>query len=487
MSPEFERPLLEAERRLEELRRAGAPGREIVEAEAKAARVRERIFGSLTAWQVVQLARHPRRPHSLDYIDRLVDGFFELHGDRRYADDPAVVAGFGRIDGRICLVVGLQKGRTAEESVHRNFGMARPEGYRKAVRLFRLAERFGRPIVTLIDTPGAYPGVGAEQRGQASAVAEALLAMASLEVPVVTVVTGEGGSGGALALGLANRVLMLQYAVYSVMSPEGCASIVFRDAHRAPEAAGVLGLTALDLLGLSVVDEVLPEPPGGAHRDPDAAARTVRDGVVRALAALEVQPDLRAARLARFRRIGVHAEGGAGQRRRDKSETKRRARLAVEAAKALAAGQPATAELVESRDATTPAPAPAPAPPARRRRVRARPGLPRLDAGPGGSPGLSADAVHHRGRKLSSQRSGRGRGGPGRRGAPGAVHDQLGGAPRGRGGARGQGAGLGAALLAGSGGAVGFRPRRAGTAGYGERRHVGRDVLGVRLPGPLGG
>ena len=347
MSPEFERPLLEAERRLEELRRAGAPGREIVEAEAKAARVRERIFGSLTAWQVVQLARHPRRPHSLDYIDRLVDGFFELHGDRRYADDPAVVAGFGRIDGRICLVVGLQKGRTAEESVHRNFGMARPEGYRKAVRLFRLAERFGRPIVTLIDTPGAYPGVGAEQRGQASAVAEALLAMASLEVPVVTVVTGEGGSGGALALGLANRVLMLQYAVYSVMSPEGCASIVFRDAHRAPEAAGVLGLTALDLLGLSVVDEVLPEPPGGAHRDPDAAARTVRDGVVRALAALEVQPDLRAARLARFRRIGVHAEGGAGQRRRDKSETKRRARLAVEAAKALAAGQPATAELVE--------------------------------------------------------------------------------------------------------------------------------------------
>ncbi len=319
----------------------------------------------LTPWQVVELARHPERPHTLDFIGLLAEDFVELHGDRLYGDDAAVVAGFGRIGGRSCLLVGPQKGRSTMDSVRHNFGMPRPEGYRKAQRLFALAERFGRPIVTLIDTPGAYHGVGAEKRGQAGAVATSLLEMASLRVPVVAAITGEGGSGGALALGVANRVLMLEHAVYSVMSPEGCASILFRDASRAPDAAEALQLTAPELLALGIVDEVLPEPGEGAHQDPGTAAATLREALERHLEELDGLDEaaLVATRRDRFRGIGVYheapADGLAGEaareakaadaaaRKQEKEAGRRRERLAKAARQALARGERATAHLLD--------------------------------------------------------------------------------------------------------------------------------------------
>ena len=319
----------------------------------------------LTPWQVVQLARHPDRPHSLDLIPHLADDFVELHGDRLYADDPAVVAGFGRVGDRRCLFVGQQKGRGTEDSVLHNFGMARPEGYRKAQRLFELAERFGRPIVTLIDTPGAYHGIGAEKRGQARAVATTLMEMASIRVPVVATVTGEGGSGGALALGVANRVLMLEHAIYSVMSPEGCASILFRDAARSHEAAEALQLTAPELLALGIVDEVLPEPGEGAHEDVAATAAVLREAVVRHLASFAEVADgeLAASRTARFRSIGVFHEGvpeglagsdareaksiDAARRKQEKEAARLRERVAKAAREALARGESATSDLLD--------------------------------------------------------------------------------------------------------------------------------------------
>ncbi len=259
-----------------------------------------------TAWRRVQLARHPNRPHSLDYINRLIRDFQELHGDRFYADDPAIVAGFGYFDGRPVVVIGQQKGRTTKQKLHRNFGMPKPEGYRKAIRFMKLAEKFSRPVITLLDTPGAYPGIDAEERGQAEAIAVNLREMARLEVPVIAAVIGEGGSGGALALGVANRVLMLENAIYSVISPESCAAIIYRDAGLAAKAAAALRLTAPDLLGLGLIDEIVAEPPGGAHEQHDQAAERLGQALRRALAELApMSPEeLVEQRYRKFRQMG---------------------------------------------------------------------------------------------------------------------------------------------------------------------------------------
>jgi acetyl-CoA carboxylase carboxyl transferase subunit alpha len=306
---DFERPLLELEARIEVLRRAGRPGSdsEVGRLEERLQRLQRKIFGRLTAWQRVQLARHPRRPYTLDLIRLLTEDFVELHGDRLFRDDHAIVGGLARLDGRAIIVVGHQKGRDTEEKLHRNFGMAHPEGYRKALRLMQLAERFRKPILTLVDTPGAYPGVGAEERGQAEAIARNLREMAGLPTPIVAVVTGEGGSGGALALAVADRVLMLEHAIYSVISPEGCAAILWEDASRARDAAEVLRITAPDLLKLGVIDGIVPEPPGGAHRNWQATAQEIQRAVVAALAVLvPLSPDeLVQQRYNKFRRMGI--------------------------------------------------------------------------------------------------------------------------------------------------------------------------------------
>jgi acetyl-CoA carboxylase carboxyl transferase subunit alpha len=309
---DFERPLLELEARIEVLRRAGRPGSdsEVTRLEERLQRLQRKVFGRLTAWQRVLLARHPRRPYTLDLIRLLTEDFVELHGDRLFRDDHAIVGGLARLDGRAIIVVGHQKGRDTEEKLHRNFGMAHPEGYRKALRLMQLAERFRKPILTLIDTPGAYPGLGAEERGQAEAIARNLREMAGLPTPIVAVVTGEGGSGGALALAVADRVLMLEHAIYSVISPEGCAAILWEDASRARDAAEVLRITAPDLLKLGVIDGIVPEPPGGAHRNWQAAAQEIQRAVVAALAALvPLSPDeLVQQRYNKFRRMGIFEE-----------------------------------------------------------------------------------------------------------------------------------------------------------------------------------
>lgn len=278
----------------------------IAELETTVRALKEEIFAGLNRWDVVQVARHPDRPYTLDYLKHAFSDFVELHGDRRFADDPAIVCGLARLDGRAVVVIGHQKGRTTKDNVRRNFGMPRPEGYRKAIRLMKMAEKFSLPIVSLIDTPGAYPGLGAEERGQAQAIAEALECMAGLSVPVVSVVIGEGGSGGALAIGVANRVLILQYATYSVISPEGCASILFKDASRAPQAADALKLTAPDLVSLGVVDGVVEEPLGGAHRDPAEAGSRLRAAVVKELYDLSRMDAaaLRTQRYDRFRGLG---------------------------------------------------------------------------------------------------------------------------------------------------------------------------------------
>ena len=243
----------------------------------------ESVFSDLTPWQRCQVARHPERPYTLDYINGTMTGFVELHGDRSFADDPAIVAGFAQLEGDPVAVIGHQKGRSTSEKVRRNFGMPRPEGYRKALRVMRLAARFGRPVVTFIDTPGAYPGIDAEERGQAEAIAANLLEMARLPVPIVVVVTGEGGSGGALALGIGDRIMMLEHSIYSVISPEGCAAILWKDQARAQDAASALKITAPDLKQLGVIDEVIPEPLGGAHMDPPTMCRSISAAVRRAL------------------------------------------------------------------------------------------------------------------------------------------------------------------------------------------------------------
>ncbi|HEU5323545.1 MAG TPA: acetyl-CoA carboxylase carboxyltransferase subunit alpha, partial [Methylomirabilota bacterium] len=273
-------------------------------------RERRSVYARLSPWQKTLVARHPKRPHTRDWCRLLFDDFLELHGDRLYGDDPAIVGGLARFEGRSVVVIGHQKGRDTREKIARNFGMPHPEGYRKALRLMELAARFSKPVLTFIDTPGAYPGVGAEERGQAEAIARNLKVMAALPTPIVAVVTGEGGSGGALALGMGNRVLMLEYAVYSVISPEGCAAILWSDAARAPEAAEAMRTTAPDLLRLGVIDAIVPEPLGGAHRDWDAAASSLRAALREHLWDLlpKSAEALVAARHERFRRLGAFEE-----------------------------------------------------------------------------------------------------------------------------------------------------------------------------------
>jgi acetyl-CoA carboxylase carboxyl transferase subunit alpha len=258
------------------------------------------------AWRRVLLARHAKRPHSLDYIGRLIAGFEEIHGDRSFADDPAIVAGFGTFEERPVVVVAEQKGRDTKQKLHRNFGMPKPEGYRKALRVMQIAAKFNRPVITLLDTPGAYPGIDAEERGQAEAIARNLREMARLPVPIVAICIGEGGSGGALALGVGNVVLMMENAVYSVISPESCAAIIYRDSGKAEQAAAALRLTAEDLLGLGLIDGIVPEPPGGAHEDPDAAAASLREHLRRRLDELAGYdaPSLVEHRYAKFRKMG---------------------------------------------------------------------------------------------------------------------------------------------------------------------------------------
>lgn len=315
---DFERPLVELEARIAELRVRddSAAREEAARLQERWERLRQRIFARLTAWQIAQLARHPRRPHARDFCRLLFEEFLELHGDRLYGDDPAVVGGLARFEGQSVVVVGHQKGRDTREKLTRNFGMPHPEGYRKARRLMLLAEKFRKPVITLIDTPGAYPGIGAEERGQAEAIARNLQTMATLKTPVVAVVTGEGGSGGALAMGMGDRVLMLEYAVYSVISPEGCAAILWGDAGRAPEAAELMRITAPQLLRLGVIDAIIPEPPGGAHRDWEATAANVRSALREHLEAVRSKPwtDLVRERYERYRRLGVWQEEAASAR-----------------------------------------------------------------------------------------------------------------------------------------------------------------------------
>ena len=312
---DFEKPVIELEQKIQELRaEATAKGLEVQDElrdlELKADSLRREVYAKLTAYQRVQLARHPRRPYSLDYVQKCLTDWTELHGDRHFADDPAIVAGLARLDGRPLMVIGQQKGRDTKENLMRRFGMPNPEGYRKALRLMQLADRFRVPILTLVDTAGAYPGLGAEERGQAEAIAFNLREMAKLGVPIVTVVIGEGGSGGALAIAVADVVLMFENSVYSVISPEGCASILWRDGKQAPQAADALKLTADRLESLGIVDGVLPEPVGGAHRDPDAAAATLKAAVSGHLATLSgVTPEQRIrGRREKFRRMGVFVE-----------------------------------------------------------------------------------------------------------------------------------------------------------------------------------
>ena len=279
---DFEKPLVELDQKIRELRDYTTDNvdfsSDIKKLEKKSAKLRDEIFSNLTRWQRTQLARHQVRPYTLDYVQHIFTDWFEVHGDRNFRDDPALVCGFARLDGEPCAIIGHQKGRDTKEKVYRNFGMPNPEGYRKALRVMKMAEQFGLPIFTFVDTPGAFPGIGAEERGQAEAIARNLREMAALTVPVIVTVTGEGGSGGALAIAVGNKVQMLQYSVYAVISPEGCAAILWSDGARGPEAAEALKLTAMDIDSLGVIiDDVIPEPLGGAHNDHAAAAATVKE------------------------------------------------------------------------------------------------------------------------------------------------------------------------------------------------------------------
>jgi acetyl-CoA carboxylase carboxyl transferase subunit alpha len=311
---DFEKPVVELQRRIEDLKQrtrlSGEIRREIENLEKHSRELQDQVFSNLTPWQRVQLARHPGRPYTLDYVSRLFTDFREVHGDRRFADDPAMIGGIGFFAGMPVLCLGQQKGRTTKEKLARNLGMAKPEGYRKAMRLMDLAARFGKPIICLLDTPGAFPGIDAEERGQAEAVAKSLEVMASLPVPIISVVIGEGGSGGALAIGVADRILMLEYSVYSVITPEGCASILFRSDERKAEAAEAMKMTAPDLARLGIVDEVIPEAPGGAHRNFDLTAGNLAAALRRHLADLLPLPPslLKDLRYQKFRRMGAFLE-----------------------------------------------------------------------------------------------------------------------------------------------------------------------------------
>jgi acetyl-CoA carboxylase carboxyl transferase subunit alpha len=312
---DFEKPILDIERKIEDLKGLAAEenpeaAEELQRLERKADKLRREVYAKLTRWQRVKLARHPRRPYTLDYLKLIAPNFLELHGDRRFGDDPAIVGGLAVIDDLPLVIIGHQKGRDTKENIYRNFGMAHPEGYRKALRLMRLAANYGCPIVTLVDTPGAYPGLGAEERGQSEALARNILEMAHLAVPIVTLVIGEGGSGGALAIAVGDVVMMMENAIYSVITPEGCAAILWKDSSKAEQAAEALKLTATDLLELKVIDEVIPEPLGGAHRDPEEAAKLVKDVVlrhVRALIGLPAQ-ELLDRRLEKYLKMGVYLE-----------------------------------------------------------------------------------------------------------------------------------------------------------------------------------
>ncbi|MCX6828486.1 MAG: acetyl-CoA carboxylase carboxyltransferase subunit alpha [candidate division Zixibacteria bacterium] len=312
---DFEKPIAELEKKISDMKDFASGNNlkldgEINSLQEKMEKLRSEIYAKLTRWQKVQLARHPRRPYTLDYIELMTTDFIEIHGDRYFADDKAMVGGFARIDGKPVMIVGQQKGRDTKQKLFRNFGMANPEGYRKALRLFRLAEKFNKPIVILIDTPGAFPGIGAEERGQAEAIARNLREMSILKVPIVIVIIGEGASGGALGIGIGDKIYMLEYSWYSVISPEGCAAILWRDASKAPEAAEALKLASNDLLDLGIIDKIIPEPPGGAHNNFQAMAVILKDEILRALAELEALPMdvLLQKRLGKFRQMGVYRE-----------------------------------------------------------------------------------------------------------------------------------------------------------------------------------
>ncbi|MHB1565940.1 MAG: acetyl-CoA carboxylase carboxyltransferase subunit alpha [Acidiferrobacter sp.] len=312
---DFEQSIADLEAKIEALRFLDTSSgvninEEIVRLRAKSHKLTQTIFAQLTPWQVSQLARHPQRPYTLDYVSRMLTDFEELHGDRLYSDDGAIVAGIGRLDDMRVALIGHQKGRDTREKVRRNFGMPRPEGYRKALRVMRLAERFQMPVITLIDTMGAYPGVGAEERGQSEAIARNLYAMATLRTPIVSAVIGEGGSGGALAIGVCDRMLMMQYATYSVISPEGCASILWKSADKAAQAAEAMGITADSLKRLNLIDEIVNEPLGGAHRDFDGAAQALKAAVRTSVVGLMDMPrdDLLTRRYLRLRQCGQFEE-----------------------------------------------------------------------------------------------------------------------------------------------------------------------------------
>ena len=309
---EFEKPIADLEKKIEELTLFTSSGNidleeEILKLHKKADQLRAEIYSRLTPWQKAQISRHPNRPYTLDYIEAMLTDFTEMHGDRGFADDPAIVCGMARLDGMPIVVIGHQKGRTTKEKISRNFGMPNPEGYRKALRAMRFAEKFKKPLITFIDTPGAYPGIGAEERGQGESIARNLHVTSGLTVPIVAAVIGEGGSGGALALGVADRVLMLEHATYSVISPEGCAAILWNNGSKAYEAAELLKITAQDLFQMNVIDEMIEEPIGGAHRDPRRAAELLKEAITRNLSEIK---DLSPAELVRlryekFRKLGM--------------------------------------------------------------------------------------------------------------------------------------------------------------------------------------
>jgi len=312
---DFEKPIVELENKIKELEEFSQKKQvdlslEIKDLEKKLTQLKKEIYSNLTAWQKVQIARHPQRPTTLDYIRTIMEDFIELHGDRLFGDDKAIVAGFAKLEDFKVAVVGHQKGKDTKENIERNFGCAHPEGYRKAMRIMRLADKFSLPIISFIDTPGAYPGIGAEERGQALAIAENIREMFNLRVPIIVIVIGEGGSGGALGIGVGDYILIMEYAYYSVISPEGCAAILWKDAKVAPEAASVLKLTAQDLLNLGIVDEIIDEPEGGAHRNYEEAAKNVKRAILKVLRKLqdiswEERLNLR---YEKFRRIGIFKE-----------------------------------------------------------------------------------------------------------------------------------------------------------------------------------
>jgi len=313
---EFEKPIEEFSAKIEELERVSQTqnldlSEQINKLEDRRQKVTHDIFSSLDPWQITQIARHPMRPYTLDYVGFVIAGFQELHGDRMFADDRSIIAGIGKIDQRNVALIGHQKGRNTREKLRRNFGMPKPEGYRKAQRVMKLAEKFGLPIVTLIDTPGAYPGVDAEERGQSEAIARSLSVMIALRVPVITAVIGEGGSGGALAIGVCDRLIMMEYSTYSVISPEGCASILWKSPDKAPEAAAAMKITSADLKKLGLVDEIVPEPLGGAHRDPEQAAAHLNASLVRHLEEVSswTIPELLGKRYERLQSFGQFQNG----------------------------------------------------------------------------------------------------------------------------------------------------------------------------------